>query len=88
MSLNVIKMLIKFFVTSISTASEEVSSEVSSFAASSPSVSSRSSLNVSGSCERYVRGDFLVLSSSRGRKNILMDLTNPVYLKPFQYGVY
>lgn len=66
-----------------------MSSEVTSSAASSPSVSSRSSLKVSASGGRYSRGVSPALSSSGGRtKKAFVDLSNPAFLKPFDYGMY
>lgn len=77
------------FLTGVFTASEEVSSEVTSSAASSPSASSRSSVKISASGGRYIRGDSPALSSSGGKgKKVFVDLSNPAYLKPFEYGVY
>ncbi|XP_021918907.1 uncharacterized protein LOC110829490 isoform X2 [Zootermopsis nevadensis] len=74
-------------VSGVFTASEEVSSEVTSSAASSPSASSRSSVKISASGGRYIRGDSPALSSSGGKgKKVFVDLSNPAYLKPFEYG--
>jgi hypothetical protein len=76
-------------VTGVGTAGEDMSSEVTSSAASSPSVSSRSSFKMSGSGGRYVRGDSPALSSSGGKgKKIFVDLSDPAFLKPFEYGMY
>ncbi|PSN55005.1 hypothetical protein C0J52_02318 [Blattella germanica] len=70
---------------------EEISSEMTSSAASSPSVSSRGSLKVSASggssSGRYSCGDSpaLSLSGSRGKKSSV-DLSNPAFLKPIELG--
>ncbi|XP_069688830.1 uncharacterized protein [Periplaneta americana] len=66
--------------------SEDASSEVISSAASSPSVSSRGSFKVSS--ERYHRGVSPALSGSSGKssKKFSTDMSDPAYLKPFEYG--
>ncbi|XP_023728039.1 uncharacterized protein LOC111875758 isoform X2 [Cryptotermes secundus] len=75
------------FASGVGTASEDMSSEVTSSAASSPSVSSRSSFKMSGSGARYSRGDSPALFSSGGKgKKIFVDLSDPALLKPFEYG--
>ncbi|KAJ4436722.1 hypothetical protein ANN_16854 [Periplaneta americana] len=65
--------------------SEDASSEVISSAASSPSVSSRGSFKVSS--ERYHRGVSPALSGSSGKssKKFSTDMSDPAYLKPFEY---
>jgi hypothetical protein len=44
---------------------------------------------MSGSVGRYVRGDSPALSLSGGKgKKIFLDLSDPAFLKPFEYGMY